>query len=257
VASFLPGAGASLSVGQGLAATSRGGPSGDEAVAAEEPGATATEAVPGAISAWERMVLGLDEALEQFRRDNPGGLSGAMEASPAGDRPQAAPAPSPSQPASAPDRLPGGGEANHEQGPSSTDRSAAVDTAIEALGAEDRAADSRGPQFPAGLWSTDAPLDRVADAPTAAVILKNPIGSARAAPARAVPAPGQDEPGLAGAAWVLAAMGVRWAQDRRSSWKPLFTSTRRGSIRSTSSTPPCPRARRPYLRQDASPVSAG
>jgi hypothetical protein len=31
----------------------------------------------------------------------------------------------------------------------------------------------------------------------------------------------------------------------------------RASIRSTSSaTPPCPRARRPYLRQDASPASA-
>jgi hypothetical protein len=116
---------------------------------------------------------------------------------------------------SEPDRLPGGGEANHEQGPSPTDRSAAVDTAIEALGAEDRADDRRGPQFPGGLWSTDAPLARTAGAPTAAVILKNPTGSARAAPARVIPAPGQDEPGLAGAAWVLAAMAVQWAQDRR------------------------------------------
>jgi hypothetical protein len=237
VASFLPGAG--ISVGQGLAPTSRGGgPSGDEAVAAEEPGAAATEAVPGAISAWERMVIGLDEALEQFRRANPGGLSGAMESSPAGDRPQAAPAPSPSQPASAPgaptgtrsepDRPPSGGEANYEKGPSPTDRSAAVDTAIEALGAEDRADDSRGQQFPASVWGADAPLDRTAGAPTVAVILKIPIGSARATPGQAVPAPGQDEPGLAGVVWVLAAMAVQWAQDRHSSWKPLFTSTRRG-----------------------------
>ena len=75
VAAFLPGTG--VSVGQGLSSQGRGGPGGDDGAESDVPGAGVAGAVPAAIAPWERYVIGLDEALEQFRRENPNGVSGA------------------------------------------------------------------------------------------------------------------------------------------------------------------------------------
>src|SRR5262249_7617865 len=71
--------GTGVSVGQGVASPSRGGQWGSEAAEpSEESGAGVAAAVPTAISAWERLVIGLEEALERFQREHPGGLSGAL-----------------------------------------------------------------------------------------------------------------------------------------------------------------------------------
>jgi hypothetical protein len=138
VAAFLPGP--ALSVGQGLSTSGGGGALGaDEATEPEEPGAAIDAAPAGSPAGWERTVLGLDEALEQFRRANPGGLSGAVEASPAGDRPQSAP--SSSQPAPVPgaptgsrseaDPLAPGGRSDRDEAPSPAGPTEAIDAAIE------------------------------------------------------------------------------------------------------------------------------
>ena len=87
VAAFVPGAG--IALGQGPAAASGrggGGAGADEPAQEEEAGAPSAMAAP-AISVWERIVLGWDEALERFRRKHPSGLSGAGSWRPAGDRP--------------------------------------------------------------------------------------------------------------------------------------------------------------------------
>jgi hypothetical protein len=143
VAAFLPGSG--IAVGQGLSSPGRGGRAGaDEAVQPDEPGASAA-ATATVIAPWERVVIGLDEALEQFRRQNPGGLSGAVGPSSSGDRsgpPMAPPAPVPGGPASMrsdPDRLPSGGEAD-QQVSSPAAGSEAVDTTIESLWGDDEEA---------------------------------------------------------------------------------------------------------------------
>jgi hypothetical protein len=77
VAAFLPGAG--IALGQGPAGLSRGGGGlgADELAQPEEAGGSAASPAPAAVSAWEWLVTGFDEALERFRRENPGGLSGA------------------------------------------------------------------------------------------------------------------------------------------------------------------------------------
>ena len=44
------------------------------------------------IAPWERFVIGLDKALEQFQRDNPNGVSGAPARDSASDRSDSPPA---------------------------------------------------------------------------------------------------------------------------------------------------------------------
>ena len=90
MAAFLPGTG--VSVGQGLSSQGRGGPGGDDGAESDESEAGVAGAVPAVIAPWERFVIGLDEALEQFRRENPNGVSGAPARDSASDRPESPPA---------------------------------------------------------------------------------------------------------------------------------------------------------------------
>jgi FG-GAP-like repeat len=84
-AAFLPDG--NVSVGQHL--SQRGHEAGAERASGEQPG-DSTEAVanPGRASAmtWERFVIGLDEALEGFRREYQGPISGDHDLSPRNDR---------------------------------------------------------------------------------------------------------------------------------------------------------------------------
>ncbi len=72
-----PGSG--ISVGQGSVSQRGGGgsPTDDGSTQTEEAGARVPAALPPVLAPWERFLLGLDEALEEFRRANPEGLSGA------------------------------------------------------------------------------------------------------------------------------------------------------------------------------------
>jgi hypothetical protein len=213
VAAVLPGAG--ISLGQGAAAPSgRGGSGADEPAQADEAGANPATPAPAAISVWERIVLGLDEALERFRRENPGGLSGAGAGSarPAGDR-QEAPA-SPGAPAqgvpsslrSAPGLLPSGDAGDGRVEATPTAKAAAIDVAI------------------GSLWGAGARADRPVGAPAAA-IERVLIGSAGAAPSRGsgeaarlliISEPGRDEPGLGSGSLLIALLAAEWGSRRRS-----------------------------------------
>ena len=75
VAAFLSGTG--VSVGQSLSSQAKGGPGGDDDAESDEPEPAVAGAVPTVIAPWERFVIGLDKALEQFWRENPNGVSGA------------------------------------------------------------------------------------------------------------------------------------------------------------------------------------
>jgi hypothetical protein len=213
VAAFQTGAG--ISLGQGPAAPSgRGGSGADEPAQADEAGVLAATPAPAAISVWERMVLGLDEALERFRRENPGGLSGAgaSSARPAGDRPDSSSSPGapaqgvPSSLRSAPELVPseGAGDGRVEASPTVT--AEMIDAAIESL------------------WGEGARPDRPVGAPAAA-IERVPIGSAGGAPSRGsvrtarfliIAEPGQDEPGLGSAPLLIALLAAGWGSRRRS-----------------------------------------
>ena len=67
-------------------------PGGDDGAESDVPGAGVAGAVPAAIAPWERFVIGLDEALEKFQRENPNGVSGAPARDSASDRPDSPPA---------------------------------------------------------------------------------------------------------------------------------------------------------------------
>jgi hypothetical protein len=214
VAAFLPGAG--IALGQGPAGQSRsGGSTADEPAKADEAGANLAPTAPAAISVWERTVLGLDEALERYRRENPGGLSGAGSGSarPAGDRPESPASPSapaqgvPASQRSAPDRLPSGGAGDGHVEPSPMARAEVIDAAI------------------GSLWGEGARPDRPVRAPAATAIERVPIGSAGAAPCRGsleaarfliISEPGQDEPGLGSASLLVALLAAEWGSRRRS-----------------------------------------
>ena len=91
VAAFLPGTG--ISLGQGLSSQRSGGLGGDvDEVELDESKAGVAGAVPAAIAPWERYVIGLDEALEKFQRENPNGVSGAPARDSSSDRPESPPA---------------------------------------------------------------------------------------------------------------------------------------------------------------------
>jgi hypothetical protein len=155
----------------------------------------------------------LDEALERFRRENPGGLSEAAAASPAGDRPAAPSSPSaptqgvPSSQRSAPELLPSGGAGDGRVEPSPTAKAAVIDAAI------------------GSLWGEGARPDRPVGAPAGAAIDRVPIGSAVAAASRGSveaarflinPERGQDEPGLGSASLLIALLGAEWGSRYRS-----------------------------------------
>ncbi len=89
VAAFLPGT--AVSVGQSLSSEGRGSRGGDDQWEAEVSGASVAGAVPAVIAPWQRLVIGLDEAIQQFHRENPNGVSGPPARDPAGDRPDSPP----------------------------------------------------------------------------------------------------------------------------------------------------------------------
>jgi hypothetical protein len=239
LAAFVSGNG--VSVGQGLASPGRVGNGGaDEAAQSDEPGARAALA-PSAIAPWERMVIGLDKALEEFRRENPGGLSGVRESSSGGDRsaaPVAPPSVVPNGPANmrpAAELRPSGGEPD----PQEPSAAAGADAAIEMLWSGDeggRWAWERTPHPPfghplpaSGARGKIAPRDEVwgSDVRTPHPPFGHPL---TASEARGKTAPfsgirvsawaGQDrvagEPAPASRSLAFAAVALRWAGCHRS-----------------------------------------
>ncbi len=183
VAAFLPGSG--ISVGQGLSFQRSGGPGGDDAAELDGSKTDVAGAVPAAIAPWERYVLGLDEALEKFQRENPNGVSGAPARDSSSDRPDSPPAAGlPTQ--GGPTSWKSGGEwrvvgdgidaiIESVWGPSPDTRHpisdcGGIDAIIESVWGEDRAGDSRGRLsemgWPPGRWHDVPPIIRVVDAPS-------------------------------------------------------------------------------------------
>ncbi len=138
VAASLSGTG--ISVGQGPIPQRVGGAGADGEGVTDESEAGKAGAGPGVLSPWERFILGLDEALDEFRRQNAPGGSGSGPSA-AGDRDGSSPSSSlPAQGAptglrSAPDSHLGEGEG--DAGPSPAVQSEAVNTAIESQWGED------------------------------------------------------------------------------------------------------------------------
>ena len=141
VAAFLPGTG--ISVGQGLSSQRSGGPGGDDGAESDESEAGVAGAVPAAIAPWERFVIGLDEALEKFQRENPNGVSGAPARDSASDRPDSPPAAGlptqggPTSLKSGPDPVPSGGEPDRTENASPSLGVEAIDAIIESVWGED------------------------------------------------------------------------------------------------------------------------
>ena len=161
VAAFLPGT--ALSVGQGLSSQGRGGPGGDDSAESEVPGATVAGAVPSLIAPWQRFVIGLDEAFEQFQRENPNGVSGAPARDAASDRSDSPPAASvpaqggPTSLKSGPNQLPSGGELDATEAASPSAGVEAIDAVIRSFWGEDRAGDRREQRSHTSGRSHDVP----------------------------------------------------------------------------------------------------
>jgi hypothetical protein len=196
VAAVVPGAG--IALGQGAAAPSgRGGgsPRADEPAQVDEVGAHAATPAPAAISVWERVVLGLDEALERFRRENPGGLSSLRWA---------------------PELLPSGGAGDGRVEPSPAAKAAVIDAAI------------------ASLWGEDARPERAVGADSWAVLHIGSAGGEPSAaspaaapcriavPIRLIPEPGRDQPDLAATALLVGLLA--WERGHRRQRDPVRAS---------------------------------
>jgi len=238
VAAFLPGTG--ISVGQGLSSQGHGGPGGDDDAESDVPGASVTGAVPAVIAPWERFVIGLDEALEQFQRENPNGVSGAPardSASGRSDSPPAAGAPAQGGPTSlksGSNLVPSGGEPDRTENASPSLDVEAIDAIIQSLWREDRASDNRARLSdtgrPSGRSRDEVPLVRpvIAHSPdqgprTAFVLSPSSLvlslqsrgqaprtkdqGPSVHSPCRE---PGKDEPDLASMSLAVATMATEW-----------------------------------------------
>jgi hypothetical protein len=208
--------GSGTSVGQPVLVNGRGGGgSGDEPVAPDEPEAGVVSSV---LSPWERFVLGLDEALEEFRRQNAPGVPGNRDAGAAGDREGTAPSSSlPAQGAPtgarlAPDPPSHDDSRDGEARPGTAFQAEAIDAAIETPWSEDART-----SVPLGTPSSGI----ISRTRTRSVIVSRDAGSSEAspsqggdgaAPSRAAPESGTDGPRLLGASlWLsmLAAGRVR------------------------------------------------
>ncbi len=205
-AAFLSGTGAT--VGQGLSSQARGGPGGDDGTVSDESQAGVAGSVPAVIAPWQRFVIGLDKALEQFWRDNPNGVSGAPARDAAGD-PPASPTPSVVAPAH-------GGPTSLKSGSSpvqSGDVPDRTENSSKRLGVE--AIDAAA----AALWGEDAPLDVRVNAafsepcPFTARTEPRPPRVGRTAPI--VVAPENDRPNLASTSLLVAVLAARWRLGRR------------------------------------------
>ena len=217
VAAFLPGP--AVSVGQGILSRGPGGPTvGPDDPESEEPGSGVSRAVPAAIAPWERFVLGLDEAIQKFQRDNPGGVMGAPARDASSDRADSPPAAAPpaqsgptslkSNPAPVPS---GGGAVQTEE---------AVDAIIESGWGENGERDSRGRLSYMGQLSGrldgKLPVVRVVDSPPPRSDL--PFASTGRITGDVLPpvsGTGKDEPNLAFASLVVAGVAAEWGYRRR------------------------------------------
>jgi hypothetical protein len=148
VAAFLPGTG--VSVGQGLSSQGHGGPAGDDEVESDVRGVPSAPGTGAAVIApWERFVIGLDEALEQFQRENPNGVSGAPArdaASGRSDSPPAASAPvqgGPTSLKSGSSLVPSSDEPDRTENASPSAQVETIDAIIQSFWGEDGASDSR------------------------------------------------------------------------------------------------------------------
>ena len=225
---FLAGSG--ITVGQSLSSTGQGGSSGPPVVADEfTPGGAGAAAAHAPALPWERFVLGLDQVLERFLRENPNGLSGALNGS---DRPGSAATPSllapgnPPAPPSAPAPPAQSGGHDAGQGSSAADSSNVVDSVIELLWKEDAPA-GQNPQ-PAG-WSrvpeptfggvpeirlvrSWAALSQAHDSPSDA----DGVGYRRSALTLPLRGPGKDEQSLT-APLAVVILANEWARSRLTS----------------------------------------
>jgi len=142
---FAVSPGASVSLGQGLSAQNdldRAG--GGEAENAGQAADDATRAASEQNAAWERFMLGLDEAFKRFRREHPQGIARESDLS---VRPVPSPAPTssvrdgPTSSRSAPGQLPPRGGRDARAGSMSTLTFKMLDAIIQALWGEDDASD--------------------------------------------------------------------------------------------------------------------
>jgi FG-GAP-like repeat len=240
VAVFLTGTG--VSVGQGLSSQGRAGPGGDDGAESDLPGAGAAGAGSAVIAPWERFVIGLDEAMEQFRRENPNGVSGAAAPGTAGgrsDSPPAAGVPAQGGPTSlklSPNRDPNGDESEQTESGSSDVDVDALDAIIQSVWVEGRAGDIRERLLRMGppaervhdamprIRVIDLPFprslspDQVVGQPKSSVRSQVPfVGSDRwiGEVVLRVPEPGKDEPDLALTSLVVAMGATRWVHAHR------------------------------------------
>jgi hypothetical protein len=135
-ATFLPGSSSSL--GQGLSSQGRAGIVEDAVAEADGVGVEAG-AVPGPTSLWERFVLGVDEALEAFRRANLSGVSGASDGRSDSDHQGSAPTPAQGGPVGTgltPESQSRDGESAQETGPSPAVKIEAIDASLQTLWGE-------------------------------------------------------------------------------------------------------------------------
>ena len=230
VAAFLPGTG--VSVGQGLSSQGQGGPGGDDDAESDVPGAVIPGAVPAVIAPWERFVIGLDEAIEKFQRDNPNGVSGAPARDSASDRsdsPAAATPPAQGAPTSlksGSNPIPSTDEPDPTKQPSPTTAVEAIDTVISSLWGQDRAGDSREQLSdtgrPSGHSHDVLPPIRLVLSPSPdqgpgtkneeprTKLLLTGFDRRTGAVLPPVPEPGKDEPDLAAMSLAVAMMGTEW-----------------------------------------------
>jgi hypothetical protein len=140
---FAASPGASISLGQGL--SHPGGRDVEATAEGEQPGqaaATASPASPGA-SAWERFILGLDEALEQFRREFKVRILEPKAPTVDREQPAAKPSADSSRPGGPQSALPSAAPATSllEHEPAGTENAtrAVVDVIIDSMWREDQA----------------------------------------------------------------------------------------------------------------------
>ena len=220
-AAFLSGTGAT--VGQGLSSQGGVGSGGDDGTLSDVPQAAVAGSVPAVIAPWERFVIGLDKALEQFWRDNPNGVSGAPARDAAGDRadsPPAADAPAhggPTSPKSGSDLVPGGDEPDRTEYQNKSLDVEAVDAIIESVWGEDGSSAKR-----AQLSRTGQPSGRSHDvsSPIPLVVLPSTDNGPRTTDNGRSVLPlgfetGNDEPDLALKSLVVAAMATEWLRTCR------------------------------------------
>ena len=229
VAAFLPGSG--ISVGQGLSFQRSGGLAEDDGTELDESKDGVAGAVPAAIAPWERYVLGLDEALEKFQRENPNGVSGAPARDSSSDRPASPPAAGlptqggPTSLKSGPNPVPSHAEPDQTENALSSLGVEAIDTIIESVWGEDKAGDSRErlshTSRPTGHSHDVLPIIRVVDVPSPRS--EFPLAGSDRRTGEILPLGPEtrnDEPRLALTSLVVAVLAAEWGHGLRAKRQP-------------------------------------